>query len=104
MCVWAHILIFHQKLKFAKNVTYDLIAFSARDKILPSSAGARYKHYTMGVHAAAYVWSQDLMENPNIPDPFKVGWLCDADKIFVPILSDIAITQESVVELVRCGC
>ena len=24
------ILIFHQKLKFAKNVTYDLIAFSRR--------------------------------------------------------------------------
>ena len=38
------------------------------------------------------------MENLNIPDPFKVGWLCDADKISVPILSDIAITPESVVE------
>ena len=42
--------------------------------------------------------------NPNIPDPFKVGWLCNADKISVPILSDIAITPKSVAELVRCGC
>ena len=47
-----------------------------------------------------YVWNQYLMENPNIPDPFKLGWLRDADKIAVPILSDIAITPESVVELV----
>ena len=39
------------------------------DKIPPHSAGARYQHnYTLGVHAAAYVWSQDLVENPNIPD------------------------------------
>ena len=28
MCVWTHILIFHHKLNFAKNVTYDLIAFN----------------------------------------------------------------------------
>ena len=70
------------------------------DKILPSSAGARYQHnYTPGVHAPAYVWSQDLVENPNIPDPFKVGWLCDADKNSVPNLSDTAITPECVVEL-----
>ena len=47
---------------------------------------------------------QDLAENPNIPDPFNLGWLSDADKIPVPILSDIAITPESVVKLVRCGC
>ena len=75
------------------------------EKVPPTSAGARYQHnYTPGVHAEAFVWRQDLVENPNIPDPFKVGWLCDADKISVPILSDIAITPESVVELVRCGC
>ena len=77
--------------------------------IQPSSAGERYQHnYTLNVHAAAYVWSQDLVENPNIPDPFKVGWLCDADKISVPILSEIAITPElisrTVVELARCRC
>ena len=52
----------------------------------------------------AYVWSQDLVENSNIPDSFKLGWLCDAGKILVPTLSDIAITLESVVELDRCGC
>ena len=52
----------------------------------------------------AYVWNQDLVKNPNIPDLFKLGWLCDADKIPVPILSDIAIAPESVVELVRCRC
>ena len=31
MCVWTHILIFHQKLKIAKNVTYHLIAFSRQN-------------------------------------------------------------------------
>ena len=50
----------------------------------------------------AYVWSQDLVVNPNIPDPFKLGWSSDADNIPVPILSDIAIAPEYVVELVRC--
>ena len=74
-----------------------------------TSASARYQHnYTPGVHAAAYVWSQGLLENQNIPDPFKVGWLCDADKISVSILSDIAITPElisrTVIEFFRCGC
>ena len=44
------------------------------------------------------------MENPNIPDPFKLGWSCDADNIPMPILSEIAIDPESAVELVRCGC
>ena len=44
------------------------------------------------------------MENSNIPDPFKLGWLYDAGKILVPTLSDIAITLESVVELDRCRC
>ena len=38
MCVWIDILIFHQKLKFAKTVTYDLIAFSRRDIIFAFSA------------------------------------------------------------------
>ena len=33
MCVWTHILIFHQKLKFANNVTYDLIAFNRRYRL-----------------------------------------------------------------------
>ena len=50
------------------------------------------------------VCSQDLVVNPNIPDPFELGWSSDADNIPVPILSDIAIAPESVVELVRCGC
>ena len=30
--------------------------------------------------------------------------MCNADKIPVPILSDIAIAPVSVIELVRCGC
>ena len=42
------------------------------------------------------------MENPNISDPFELGWLCNANIIQVLILSDIAIAPESV-ELIRCG-
>ena len=30
MCILSFILIFHHKLNFAKNVTYDLLAFSQR--------------------------------------------------------------------------
>ena len=68
----------------------------------PTSASARYQHnYTPGAQAAAYVWSQDLLENPNIPDPFKVEWLCDADKISVPILSGHC--NNSRVDISHCG-
>ena len=30
MCVWTHLWMFHQKFKFAKNVTYNRIALSWR--------------------------------------------------------------------------
>ena len=91
------------QLKYLKGSAFR--ANLGVDKIPPTSASAKYQHnYTPGVHATTYVWSQDLVENPNIPDLFKVGWLCDADKISVPILSDIAITPEFLVEFVRCGC
>ena len=72
------------------------------DKIPPTS-GAWYQHI-LRAHMQAYIWNQALVENPNIPDPFKLGWSCDADNIPIPVLSEMAIAPESVVELVRCGC
>ena len=57
------------------------------DKISPTS-GAWYQHI-LWAHTQVFVWRQDLVEYPNILDPFKLGWLCDADKIPVSILSDI---------------
>ena len=39
-----------------------------------------------------------------MPDPFTLGWSSDSDGFPIPILSEVLIAPESVVELVRCGC
>ena len=49
-------------------------------------------------------YNQDLVQDPDVPDPFNLGWVRDPDNYPVPLLSDVAVAPESVVELVRCGC
>ena len=44
MCVYTYIFIFHQKLNFAKNVTYDLLAFSRRIKYTTYILSYEVKH------------------------------------------------------------
>ena len=59
------------------------------DRQNPPTSGAWYQHI-LRAHMQDYVWSQDLVENPNIPDPFKLdGCMMQVNSI----LSDIAISS-----------
>jgi hypothetical protein len=40
---------------------------------LPPTSGA-WKQHTRRAHLQANIWAQDLVLNPEIPDPCKLGW------------------------------
>jgi hypothetical protein len=70
---------------------------------IPPTSGAWHQHI-LRAHMQAFIWNQDTVQHPAIPDPFKLGWSCAADNTPVPVLSEIPIAPESEVELVKCGC
>ena len=72
------------------------------DKI-PPTAGAWHQHI-LRAHMQVMIWNQDLVLEPLIPDPCKLGWHRDEDGSMMPILSEVQTAPASVVELVRCGC
>ena len=70
---------------------------------IPPTAGAWYQHI-LRAHMQAFIWNHDLVEDPPVPDPCKLGWSRAADGILVPVLSEVPTAPKSVVELVKCGC
>ena len=70
---------------------------------IPPTSGTWYQHI-LRAHMQAYIWNQDLVLQPEFPDPCSLGWTQDADNSFVPTLSFVPPAPQAVVELVRCGC
>ncbi|KAG1667291.1 hypothetical protein GQR58_018537 [Nymphon striatum] len=70
--------------------------------MLPPTFGAWLEHIKRA-HCQAAIWEQDLVLNPVVPDPTKLGWTKQDDRL-VPELSKIASAPAAVVELVRCSC
>ena len=70
--------------------------------MLPPTFGAWLEHIKRA-HCQAAIWEQDLVLNPVVPDPTKLGWTKQDDRL-VPELSKIAPAPAAVVELVSCSC
>ena len=70
---------------------------------IPPTSGA-WRQHILRANWQAFIWSQDIVQHPVIPDPLKMGWSCSVDGMYVPLLSEIPIAPESVIELVKCGC
>ncbi|KAG1673814.1 hypothetical protein GQR58_015421 [Nymphon striatum] len=70
--------------------------------MLPPTFGAWLEHIKR-THCQAAIWEQDLVLNPVVPDPTKLGWTKQDDRL-VPELSKIAPAPAAVVKLVRCSC
>ncbi|KAG1655132.1 Glutathione hydrolase 1 proenzyme [Nymphon striatum] len=66
--------------------------------MLPPTFGAWLEHIKRA-HCQAAIWEQDLVLNPVVPDPTKLGWTKQDDRL-VPELSKIAPAPAAVVELV----
>ena len=69
---------------------------------LPPTSGA-WKQHTLRAHLQANLWAQDMILQPKIPDPCKLGWEKEGDG-YIPVLSDVQPAPTAVVELLRCNC
>ncbi|KAG1692276.1 Glutamate receptor ionotropic, kainate 4 [Nymphon striatum] len=86
------------------TIRWTLFKQQGTDKgvyMLPLIFGAWLEHIKRA-HCQAAIWEQDLVLNPVVPDPTKLGWTKQDDRL-VPELSKIAPAPAAVVELVRCS-
>ena len=92
------------------NLRWKLFKQQGHDKgvdLLPPTFGAWKEHiHVLGAHCQAAVcllWEQDLILQPTMLDPLKLGWIKE-DRGLVPMLSKVSPAPQSVVELVHCNC
>ena len=89
----------------AKELRWHLFKGNKEDQgvnRLPPTPGVWAEHIKRA-HLQANIWSQDVILNPENPDPLTLGWRKEDDK-FVPVVSNVPPAPDSVLQLVRCSC
>lgn len=69
---------------------------------LPPTPGAWCEHIKRA-HMQANIWAQDIIPNPELPDPLTLGWKQESGQ-FVPLLSQVPAAPDSIMQLVKCNC
>ena len=69
---------------------------------LPPTPGA-WKEHIRRAHVQASIWSQDLVLNPECPNPLQLGWCQQGDRL-MPVMSEDPLAPDSVLQLIKCNC
>lgn len=94
-----------QNITTARDLRWHLFKRLKSDQAinkLPPTHGA-WKEHIKRAHLQANIWQQDLVLHPVIPDPLKLGWKEENERL-IPILSLVAPAPDSVLQLVKCNC
>ena len=71
---------------------------------LPPTKAALTQHLKRAIYQAVYVWGQQLIADPILPEPNDWGWKMDQiSNTWDPIWTQLP-SMYAVNELVKCGC
>lgn len=70
---------------------------------LPPSQGAMQEHIRRA-HLQCNVWKQVLTPSPTTIDARTLGWYQDASGELLPLLTQLPLAPQSILQLVKCSC
>ena len=101
------VLMYDRSSTLAKVDAARQVLFARNSKSLesiPPTEAALKQHAIRAEYQSGYVWAQSLEKDPHLPSPSSWGWEREDNKPWTPIWTTLQQAQDSLKELIRCGC